>query len=256
MIRNLFLLKKQFYRMNLKRQQNARLANEDIKSMDEEKTSDIQTQEVVSPESVQPETQEVVEQKPEESSQEKNWRELRTALKELKRENQHLRQQFEQTKQPNKPHEEEEENEPYITPKTFKRKLHELETKLKEKEVEGVSDRLRAKYSDFDEVVSVDNVEYLNTHEPELALSLAALKSDPYKQGIAAYKILKNSELSQNKVNMQDKAKIQENAKKPTSVQAVRKQGALADANRFSNGLTPELKKSLWAEMQNARKGA
>ncbi len=55
---------------------------------------------------------------------------------------------------------------------------------------------------------------------------------------------------------MQDKAKLDQNVKKPMSVQAVRKQGALSEANSFANGLTPELKKSLLAEMASARKGA
>jgi len=225
-----------------------------------EENADVAIQEVVTPEQeTQPETVTAVQKAPEpqEDAQEKNWREMRQAFKELKRENQFLREQFERAQQPAKAIEEDiDENEPYVTPKSFKKKIHELEQKLVAKEAESIPDRLRAKYADFDEVVSVENVEFLKQNDPELAMSLAALASDPYKQGIAAYKLLKRSDYNQDKVSMHEKAKIAENAKKPTSVQAVRKQGALSDANRFANGLTPELKKSLYAEMQAARKGA
>lgn len=223
--------------------------------MDEEQTNSNALQDVVAPEEVnQPETQPV---EPPEDPRDKQWRELRQGFKELKRENQYLREQFHKAQTPApKAEEEVEDNEPYITPKTFKRKLSELEEKLREKEKDSVSDRLRAKYQDFDEVVSIDNVEYLKQNEPELAASIASLTSDPYRQGIAAYKILKQSVNQDTKATMQDKAKIADNAKKPTSVQAVRKQGSLSDANRFANGLTTELKKALWQEMQTAKKGA
>ena len=224
--------------------------------MDDEQTADI-NQEFIAPENDQPETQAVeTQQAPVEDSQEKNWREMRQAFKELKRENQYLRDQFEKTSHKAPQEEEVDENEPYVTPKTFQKRISELEKRLAEKDKENVPDRLRAKYSDFDEVVSIENVEFLTQNDPEIAQSLAALSSDPFKQGVAAYKILKRSDLTQNKVSMQDKAKIVENTKKPVSVQAVRKQGALGDANRFAGGLTPDLKKALYAEMQASRKGA
>ena len=54
---------------------------------------------------------------------------------------------------------------------------------------------------------------------------------------------------------MQDKARIEQNAKKPVSVQAVRKQGVLSEANQFAMG-SPEHKKALFKEMQEARKRA
>jgi len=53
---------------------------------------------------------------------------------------------------------------------------------------------------------------------------------------------------------MKDKKKIEQNQAKPPSVNQVRKSGALAEANKFDRGLTPELRKQLWQEMQDARK--
>ena len=55
---------------------------------------------------------------------------------------------------------------------------------------------------------------------------------------------------------MKEQKKIQQNQTKPPSVNQVRKGGPLAEANRFDRGLTPELRKQLWQEMQDARKGA
>lgn len=226
--------------------------------MDQENASVIQ--EIASPEQQdQPVSQAVEETQPAapvEDPQERNWREIRQSLKELKRENQYLRQQVESSQQRPVSQEEPEDDEPYVTPKKLNKQLSDFEQRLKMKEAETVEDRLRSKYNDYDDVVSVENVEYLKQNDPELALSIQALAGDPYKQASAAYKLLKKTDYYMNKNTMQDKAKIADNSKKPMSVQAVRKQGALGEANRFANGLTPELKKALFAEMQAARKGA
>lgn len=225
--------------------------------MEDENVSTIQ--EVASP--GQEPLSEVVEQPiqesgAEESAQDKNWREIRQSLKELRRENQYLRQQVESSQRQPVAQEEPEDDEPYVTPKRLNNRLSDLERRLKAKEADSVEDRLRARFSDYDDVVSVENVEYLKQNDPELALSIQALAEDPYRQACAAYKILKRTDYQMNKSSMQDKAKIVDNSKKPMSVQAVRKQGALADANRFASGLTPELKNALFKEMQQARKGA
>lgn len=190
-----------------------------------------------------------------EDPQKGQWRELREALKELKRENQQLRADLTRPAQPVETSDPD-ESEPYVTPQSLRKKLAALEDKLHAKEAESTVDRLRMKYTDFDDVVSVENVEHLKQHDPELAKSIRALANDPYAQGVAAYKILKKSDHFTNRQTMEDKQKIASNTAKPQSVQTVRKQGALSDANKFANGLTPELKKALWAEMTQARKAS
>jgi hypothetical protein len=45
------------------------------------------------------------------------------------------------------------------------------------------------------------------------------------------------------------------NSQKPVSVNAVTKNSAIGNAHMFENGLTKELKKSLYDEMKNAMKG-
>jgi len=196
--------------------------------------------------------------KEEESPQDKNWKEIRNALRELKKENKYLREQALQSqnaqKQPVQP--DPDDDEPYVTPRKLEKRIHDLESQLKAKDAESVEDRLRSKFSDYDEVVSTENVEYLQQHDPELVISIQRMSDDPYKQAMAAYKLLKKTDYHMNKASMEDKSKAESNSKKPVSVQSVRKQGALAEANRFSNGLTPELKKVLWKEMQQARKSS
>lgn len=192
-----------------------------------------------------------------EDAQERNWREANKSLKELRRQNEELRAHMAQlstTKQETP--EEQSSDDDWMTHKKFKKEMQELKNQLKAKEAETVVDRLKGKFTDFDDVVSPENVEYLKENDPELALSLQALRDDPYQQGLAAYKMLKKTDYYLNKETMKEKKKAEENQAKPPSVNQVRKGGALSEANKFDRGLTPELKAALLKEMNEARKGA
>ena len=196
---------------------------------------------------------------PKEDLQEKNWRAARSRMEEQTRQIQVLQHELELVRrsQPT-PKEPEEE---YLTDseRRLDQKIKALEQKVKQKEAKEadyVVDRLKSKYPDFDDVVNPENITYLQTNNAALAKALASLKDEPYEQGIAAYDALKKTEWYQQRHTMQDKAKLEQNVKKPMSVQSVRKQGALSEANTFANGLTKELKASLLKEMAEARKGA
>jgi hypothetical protein len=193
-----------------------------------------------------------------EDMQEKNWRAARAQMADQQRHIQTLQQELELVRKVQAPKEPEEE---FLTDseRRLNDKIKILDQKLKHNEAKNadyVVDRLKSKYADFDDVVNPENITYLQTNNAALARALASLQGDPYEQGIAAYDVLKKTEWYQQRHTMQDKAKLDQNVKKPMSVQAVRKQGALSEANSFANGLTPELKKSLLAEMAQARKGA
>lgn len=245
--------------------------SEVLEQLDEKQTD------VIDPEQEQTNVQEAEvapEHKPvellQEELQDKNWKAARARMDSdarekalLKHRADLLEQELEflrrSVKQPEP--EKSEEEEEFLT--DSERKLYREIKGLKEqmqqnkaKESDYVIDRLRARYADFDEVMSPDNITYLKTNNAALAKALASLKDDPYEQGIAAYDALKKTEWYQQRHTMQDKAKLEQNIKKPLSVQAVRKQGALSEANTFANGLTPELKKQLQREMAEARKGA
>jgi hypothetical protein len=205
---------------------------------------------------------------PKEDMQDKNWRAARARMEEqsraisdqqrhidlLTRELEQLRTAFPKQAEASEDLSEftDSERKLYHEIKALKGELHQT----KSKESTYVVDRLRAKYTDFDEVVTPENIEYLKTNNAALAKALARLQDDPYEQGLAAYDALKKTEWYQQRHTMQDKAKLEANSKKPVSVQSVRKQGALSEANQFANGLTPELKKQLLKEMAESRKGA
>lgn len=125
---------------------------------------------------------------------------------------------------------------------------------VRQRENATVDDRLSAKFNDFAEVVSKENIELLKETEPELAQSLWRLQDDPYAQGVAAYKLMKKLGIGMKEPTSPEKEKAIKNSQKPVSVNAVTKQSAIGNAHLFENGLTPELKKSLWKEMQDAKK--
>ena len=73
-----------------------------------------------------------------------------------------------------------------------------------------------------------------------------------------AYKLLKNTGYGapvKSAAPTLEKKKALENSQKPLSVNTVTKQSAIGNAHAFENGLTPDLKKQLWADMQKAMKG-
>lgn len=126
---------------------------------------------------------------------------------------------------------------------------------IRRREAETMEERLQLKYQDFNQVVTKENIEILQQNEPELAMSLQGLAHDPYAQAQAAYKLLKKFGLGVSQEVAKNKEKATENSKKPVSVQSVTKQSsAIGNVHNFENGLTPELKKHLWKEMQDSRK--
>lgn len=197
---------------------------------------------------------------PKEDLQEKNWRAARARMEEQQRNIQKLEWELDQIRRSQqKPAEPEEEE--YLTDSERKlaNKIKALESKIQSnevKEVDYVIERLRTKYTDFDDVVNPENIAYLQQNNAPLAKALQSLKNEPYEQGLAAYEALRHTEWFKTRHTMADKAALDKNVKKPMSVQAVRKTGPLSEANQFVNGLTPELKKQLIKEMAEARKGA
>lgn len=114
---------------------------------------------------------------------------------------------------------------------------------------------LRLRYPDLDQVLSNENLELFEQQEPELAETLTALQGDPIKMRVAAYKMIKKT-LNKDTPPSTEKIKAETNSKKPVSVQAVGKGSAIGNISAFENGLTPELKKQLYKEMQDAIKRA
>jgi hypothetical protein len=118
--------------------------------------------------------------------------------------------------------------------------------------------RIKSDFPDFEQVVSMENVERLNEDFPELAETLRDTK-DLYKKAASAYKVIKKTGIYQDQgAYMAQKQKAVENLKKPrptSSVAPHQGDSPLSKANAFANGLTPELQKKLREEMYAARRG-
>lgn len=223
-------------------------------------------QEVASPESTdqqQPDRQEETPQPRKRNDVEHNWAETRRVMKEQERRMQMYEEELQRLRQQAKTPEEdslEKLADDDLTTVAHAKKIaarvakEAAEAALRQREAETVDERLQAKYSDFDDVVSQENIEYLKLNEPELAFSLRALANDPYAQGVAAYKLLKKIVPQKQSVPV-EKLKAEKNVQKPISVNAAPKASTpLGNAHMFENGLTPELKAQLYKEMQEARK--
>lgn len=186
-----------------------------------------------------------------------NWAEMRRQRERDRQELEELRASINQLK----PQKKEEEDDYGVNDddllegrhlKELKRELKQLKSELKAKESSSLPERLQSKFPDFYELMTVDNLNYLDKEEPELAKALAQ-NPDEYQRAVGAYKLLKRLKGNSPQAAI-DKKKAIENSKKPVSVNSVSKQSALGNVQHFENGLSPELKKQYWKEMQQAMK--
>lgn len=230
--------------------------SEEQETVVQEAVDDAQAQQDNSQESSTiPETQEVAQ----EDTQDRNWREMRQTMEELKRHNYALESEIARIREPSPTMQEEEINvtdEDLSTVGLTKKLIHKEATKIaqeivRKREAQTVEERVRLKYDDYDAVVNKKNLETLFATAPELVKMLKANQDDPYEQAVAAYKLMKKFGVSQ-----EDARKLKENQNKPRSVNSVGQTSALSQANAFSHGLTPELRQQLWNEMQEAAKKA
>jgi hypothetical protein len=215
-----------------------------------------QEQEVVD---TQPEVEEVEVQE-EETQQERNFRALKDKIKRLERENEDFRNSFTQQAQP----EEDDygiESDALAEGKHIKKvgkKVKALEDQLKHYQNQAnmahIENQLRKRFSDFDEVVTTENIEILRDSDPDIARSLSG-SSDLYGSAVLAYKMIKD--MNKNAEDNYEKQRVTKNMAKPrpiVSSNAQQGDSPLAQANTFANGLTKELSAKLWKEMNDLRK--
>lgn len=193
------------------------------------------------------------------SDKDQNFRELRESKRQVEAENRELREQMERFARPQAPAQVAEEepelsDDDLVEGKHLKRYIQRLESRLEQRDNAAVPDRLKAKFADFEQVVTPENVEKLKQAEPEMYATLVSGK-DIYTKGVAAYKALKSFGIVKNDPYVADKESVQKSHSRPMSAQAVEGHGALHEANAFAKGLTPELRKQLYQEMVEASKG-
>lgn len=194
-----------------------------------------------------------------------NWAEVRRQMREKDQQIEDLKRQFSKFAD-RKPTEEEEDElaklaEDDILTVAQAKKLAQKMAKnvamdvIRQREASTVDERVALKFQDYADVVTKENIELAERLEPELAEAIGKM-DDPYKQRVSAYKLLKRVASTRDAGNSVEKKKAQANAQKPLSVNAVTKQSAIGNAHLFENGLTKDLKKQLWKEMQDAMKAS
>lgn len=204
---------------------------------------------------------------PEESAYQKelsdkdiNFNKLRDSKERLERENRELRQAMERSAQPKQPVVQEDEigidDDDLVEGKVVKKlykEINNLKKTYEQSKLAEVPDRLKAKFQDFDQVVTQENIDKLKETEPELYNSITS-GNDLYTKSVSAYKTIKSLGFVESSSYDAQKEQVQKNHGRPISAQAIRGQGALSEANIFARGLTPELKDKLQKEMESAIK--
>jgi len=119
-----------------------------------------------------------------------------------------------------------------------------------------VETRLKSEHPDIDKVVTSDNLKSLSEQYPEVAQMLNS-STDYYSKAKSAYTMIKKFGIHIEDTFAQDRELAQRNAAKPRPLASVSPQQAespLSRANAFANGLTDDLKKQLWKEMEDSIK--
>lgn len=198
-----------------------------------------------------------------EDPQEKNWKEMRAQMKQLKMEKDAIERQLAQQAQQQAPKRslKEEYNladDDLIDAKTMASMTEKMmEKRLGQMQAQQESQlaelRLRSKYSDIDEVVTPEALQALRDEEPELHASIMN-QQDMYTKGAAAYKLIKSMEAKKQDPYAKERAKAEANLKKPVHSGSVKGSAGGQQDHAFQNGLDKDTKARLYKEMQAAMK--
>lgn len=207
----------------------------------------------------------------EESPQAKNFRQLREKAERTEREKLELIQKLQEYQKQARPQQSEAEEDLSIslgndeiaegkhlsklvkTVKKLEAKVAQYEQKSSQMAANAM---LKAQYPDFENVVNSNAIEMLRNEFPEMAASLVA-NPDELSRAVAAYKLIKRLGYTQDQMPQYDiqKERIDANLAKPRALSSIAPQQAespLSRVNAFENGLTSDLQKQLWKDMQEA----
>lgn len=113
--------------------------------------------------------------------------------------------------------------------------------------------RLKSELPDIDKVMTPENLQSLETLYPHYAQMILTSQADVYNKKKTAYDLLKSTGIYKDTTYDKEKEVAQRNTSKPKSAVAVSPQSGdspLNQANAFANGLTEDLKKQIWKQMQ------
>jgi len=232
--------------------------------VEQEVTEQIEQEEVDQP------TEQPEEQPEKETPQQTNFRSLRLEKERLERENSEYLRELQEYKKPalKKPPEEEDleinlgdddlfEGKHYKKiQKQLKKQQEALDRYESQAKLNTAESRLKSQYVDFDKVVNETTIKRLRESEPELADTIAS-NPDIYNKAVSAYKMIKKLGIYVEDNFENERQIAQRNSLKPkplASVAAQQGDSPLTKANAFANGLTPELQRQLWREMEESSK--
>jgi hypothetical protein len=197
------------------------------------------------------------EQAPVRKDAEYNWSEARRKMQELERRTREQQEVIDRLSQGQQKSDDDEianlSNDDILTVAQARKMQAAREKQAQIEFMKLKNETLQLRYPDMEQVLSQENIANFEQQEPELAETLVALSGDPLKMKVAAYKLIKKT-IKQDAPPSVEKKKAEANSKKPVSVQSVTKSSPIGNAHLFENGLTPELRKQMWAEMQQAIK--
>ncbi len=217
------------------------------------------------------EVEEAPEQAQAQSNKEENLARLREAKEKAERERDQLIAYYKQLEQQQQNYQRQQADpeEPNLGPddlveyKYVQREMKKLRDELgyhqRMQEEYTAESRLKSQYADFDQVVNPQNIERLRTEYPELAQTIANSGTDIYSKGASAYQLIKRFNIAGDNLDQINRQQAQNNSAKPRAMNSVSPQSGrspLDKANAFSQGLTEDLKKSLYKEMVDAAKNS
>ena len=143
--------------------------------------------------------------------------------------------------------------------KEMYKKVKKLESELSRSRQQysavSAEQKLKSQFTDFDKVVTEENIKILAQMHPPAANTLRNTQ-DLYDAGYMAYTLIKQFHIDTPHVT--DIERAQKNAAKPKPLNSISPQQGdtpLSRANAFANGLSEDLKSQLLKEMNEARKG-
>lgn len=217
--------------------------------------NDVKEQEGVAPveatESQKPQETSEVKSEPSEGSKEYNWRKMEQKMGELERKNQEMARVIEEKTNPPPAKEPDElsnlQEDDLVTAgqadkMAEKRAKKIVQEELARREKEALPQQTKAKYEDYDQVVTNENINLLVQEDPDLEHDIQVSKN-PFAR---AYKEIKKSQFYKERMkNKANSERIDSNSNKPVSSNTVAKQSPLSQANAFATFSKEDLRKEM-----------
>lgn len=190
-----------------------------------------------------------------------SFRQLREKAERAERERDEMRQALQAMYTQTQPKQEPDEDPTEIIErrhlKKYESELTKVRNELQQTRSTFAEQQLKAQYPDFDKVVNEQTIAEFRSRNPKLAQSLANTE-DLLEKGQAVYTLIRNMGIYKEDNYGNDRQRAETNSSKPRPTNTIspqRGESPLSHANAFANGLTDDLRKQLWKEMDQARKG-